>query len=80
MLELVRTNDVVIISLIGTLLTDSGIHHLVLDQHMSVLEGSIGMIARRIMVSKDQNNTARRLLKDAGLANYLITTRPANNG
>ena len=80
MLELVRTNDVVIISLIESLLTDSGINHLVLDQHMSVLEGSIGMIARRIMVSKDQNNSARRLLKDAGLANYLITARPGNNG
>ena len=80
MLELVRTNDVVIISLIESLLTDSGINHLVLDQHMSVIEGSVGMIARRIMVSKDQNNSARRLLKDAGLENYLITAHPANYG
>lgn len=71
MIELVRTNDVVIISFIQSLLNDSGIQHLVLDQHMSILEGSIGMIARRIMVAEESSIAARRLLKDAGLQKYL---------
>ena len=42
MQELVRTNDVVLISAIGALLDSAKIMHLVFDQNMSVLEGSLG--------------------------------------
>ncbi len=76
MIELMRTNDVVIISLVQSLLKDSDIHHIVLDQHMSILEGSIGMIARRIMVAEESSISARRLMKDAGLEKYLKTDSP----
>ena len=65
--ELVRTNDIVLISVIESLLEGAGIGHYVLDTHMSVLEGSVGMIARRIMVDSDEVNQARRILRDAGL-------------
>lgn len=71
MRELVRTNDVVLVSAIEALLKGADIHHLVLDQNMSVLDGSIGAIPRRILVHEDDNRQARQLLTDAGLAHEL---------
>ena len=71
MRELVRTNDVVLVSAIGALLDGANIDHLVLDQNMSILEGSLGAIPRRILVHDDDNRAARRLLTDAGLAHEL---------
>jgi Putative prokaryotic signal transducing protein len=71
MRELVRTNDPVLISAIEALLNGAAIHHLVFDQNMSVLEGSIGMLPRRVMVSDDDMAAARRLLTDAGLGHEL---------
>jgi len=69
--ELVRTNDVVLVSAIEALLNGADIHHLVLDQNMSVLDGSIGAIPRRILVHDDDNRQARQLLTEAGLAHEL---------
>jgi len=69
--ELVRTNDVVLVSAIEALLNGADIHHLVLDQNMSVLDGSVGAIPRRILVHDDDNRAARQLLTDAGLAHEL---------
>jgi len=43
----------------------------VVDQNMSVLEGSIGIFPRRILVGDDEFEAARRLLKDAGFASEL---------
>src|SRR5262249_19579905 len=50
MRELVRTTDAVLISAIEALLNGARIKHLVVDQNMSVLEGSIGIFPRRILV------------------------------
>ncbi len=44
---------------------------MVVDQNMSVLEGSIGIFPRRILVGEDQIQAARRLLEDAGFGNEL---------
>jgi len=71
LVELLRTNDLVIISFVESLLKDQEIHTLVLDQHMSMLEGSIGILQKRIMVTKEQLTQARRVLNDAGLAAHL---------
>jgi hypothetical protein len=71
MRELVRTNDAVLVSAVGALLDGAGIAHVVLDQNMSVLEGSIGILPRRILVAEDQARAARQLLVDAGLAHEL---------
>ena len=68
MIELVRTNDLVMISLIESLLTQDGVSFFVADQHMSAVEGSLGFLPRRIMVDSEQEGRARRLLRDAGLA------------
>jgi hypothetical protein len=69
--ELVRTNDIVLVSAIGALLDGANIHHLVLDQNMSIIEGSLGVIPRRILVHEDDNREARQLLRDAGLSHEL---------
>ncbi len=71
MRELVRTNDMVLVSAVGALLDGANIHHLVLDNNMSVIEGSLGVLPRRILVHEDDNLAARRLLTEAGLAHEL---------
>ena len=71
MRELVRTNDIVLVSAIGALLDGANIHHLVVDQNMSVVDGSIGILPRRILVHEDDNRLARQILRDAGLAHEL---------
>ena len=53
MREIVRTNDIVLISAIEALFNGANIHHMVLDQNMSVLEGSLGLLPRRILVEDD---------------------------
>jgi Putative prokaryotic signal transducing protein len=69
--ELLRTNDAVLISAIEALLSGARIAHVVVDRNISVLEGSIGAFPRRILVGADQLDAARRLLTDAGLAHEL---------
>jgi hypothetical protein len=69
--ELVRTNDAVLVSAVGALLDAAHIPHVVLDQNMSVLEGSIGILPRRILVSQCCIDDARALLEDAGLGHEL---------
>ena len=71
MRELVRTNDAVLISAIEALLKSANIVHMVVDQHMSVLEGSIGIFPKRIMVAEDEYENARELLAEAGYGNQL---------
>ena len=71
MREIVRTNDAVLISAIVALLDGAGIKSMVFDQNMSVLEGSIGMLPRRILVADGQELQARQLLVDAGLGHEL---------
>lgn len=65
--ELLRTNDMVLISFVEALLSDAGIGHLVADQNMSVLEGSIGVLPRRVLVERDRYDEARRLVEEAGV-------------
>ena len=71
MQELVRTNDAVLISAIEALLNGARIRHMVVDQNMSVLEGSIGIFPRRILVDEDHIDAARQLLEDAGFGEEL---------
>ena len=67
MVELLRTNDPVLISLVEAILAGENLHYFVADQHMSVLEGSLGFIRRRVMVSADDADSARDALSEAGL-------------
>ena len=71
MRELVRTNDPVLVTAIEALLKGAEIPHVVLDQNMSVLEGSLGILPRRILVDEDHVADARQLLQEAGLGHEL---------
>lgn len=71
MQELLRSNNLVLISFVEALLRGANIPHLVLDGHMSVLEGSVGALPRRVLVDADQIERAERLLTAEGLAHEL---------
>ena len=66
MKELLRTNDPVRLSWLQALLDDSGIESLILDDHTSLVEGSIGAIPRRLVVAERDYRRARALLAAAG--------------
>ena len=71
MIELLRTNDLVLISVVQALLADDRIQCFVADQHMSAVEGSLGFLPRRVMVERELIGRARRLLSQAGFAEEL---------
>jgi hypothetical protein len=71
MIELIRTNDVVTLSLAESLMKEAGIHCLIADQSMSVLEGSLGLLQRRFLVEDERADEARGILRDAGLGEEL---------
>lgn len=76
--ELLRTNDLVLISFVESLLREAGIEPWVADQNMSIIEGSLGILQRRVMVPADRLNQARRLLTEAGVGDEL--SKPARGG
>ncbi len=76
MRELIRTNDAVLVSAVVALLESAGIRPLVFDQNMSVLEGSLGILPRRVLVAADHASRARQLLLDAGFGHELRPDGP----
>jgi hypothetical protein len=62
------SNDPVRLSFLTALLSDAGIGSVLLDQHMSAVEGSIGAIPRRLVVATEDYARARRVLAEAGEA------------
>ena len=73
--ELLRTNDLVLISFVEALMRDAGIEALVVDQNMSIIEGSLGVLPRRILVPADRLDNARRIVHDAGIGEELEKPR-----
>ena len=71
MIELFRSNDPVVISFAEALLKEAGIEHATVDQNMSIMEGSLGILPRRMLVARHQHDSARRILSDAGLGSEL---------
>lgn len=71
MQELIRTNDAVLLSYAESLIRDAGIHCMIADQTMSILEGSLGLLPRRFLVEDDRADEARQILSDAGLGGEL---------
>ncbi|MEC7764654.1 MAG: DUF2007 domain-containing protein [Pseudomonadota bacterium] len=67
MKELLRTTDPTIIAFASALLSGEGIAAFPMDVHMSTLEGSIGILPRRLMVRADDYVRARRVLTDNGI-------------
>ena len=71
MVELMRTNDMVLISYVRALLGSEGIETFDFDLHTSVLDGSVAAIQRRVMVDDADEKAARQLLRDADLGDVL---------
>jgi hypothetical protein len=71
MIELLRSNDLVLISAVEAILAEYGIRIFVADQFTSAVEGSLGFLPRRVLVDSDYAPAARRALQEAGLAGEL---------
>lgn len=67
MKELLRSNDPVLLSFVSSLLQEARIEFIVLDTNMSVMEGSIGILPRRMLVEEGCIDQARNLLTEAGV-------------
>ena len=65
MVEVLRTNDVVLLSFVSALLDEANIDALVFDTHASIMEGSIGVLPRRIMVADSDLYYARKVIDEA---------------
>lgn len=63
MKELLRSNDPVFISWLMAALEGAGIHALLLDQHMSIVEGSLGILPRRVLVPDEQLDAAKSIVE-----------------
>jgi Putative prokaryotic signal transducing protein len=72
MKELLRTNDPVLLSYVSALLEEGDIAFIVADTNMSVLEGSIGILPRRVLVESARLAQARSLLTEADLGHALF--------
>lgn len=68
MKELLRTTDPTVIAFATALLEGEDIAAFAMDVHMSVLEGSIGILPRRLMVRDQDLFRARVVLRENGIA------------
>jgi Putative prokaryotic signal transducing protein len=71
MREIIRSNDPILLSFAQVILRDAGVDAVLMDQNMSVMEGSIGILQRRLMVARADWHPARRVLLDADLGGWL---------
>lgn len=67
MKELLRTNDPTEIAFAKALLQGEDIEWFEMDVHMSVLEGSIGVLPRRLLVADRDYFMASAALRDNGI-------------
>ena len=65
--ELLRTTDITVTAYVRAILIDAGIEPFELDVNMSVLEGSIGILPRRLLVRRSDAFEARAVLRDNDL-------------
>ena len=68
MKEVIRTNNLILISRVQTILDETGIQNKLLDTHASNIEGNISAIQRRLVVSNDDFHQSQKLIND--LENY----------
>ncbi|HEY8698484.1 MAG TPA: DUF2007 domain-containing protein [Rhizomicrobium sp.] len=65
MREILKSNNVVELNFAEVVLKDAGIPSVVLDSHMSIMDGSMVILPRRLMVSDEDEARAQAILKDA---------------
>jgi hypothetical protein len=62
MKELIRSNDLLLMSYVESLLRQAGIPHEVADEHTSAVVGLINALPRRILVEDDDWRRAKELV------------------
>lgn len=65
--EVIRSTDPALIACATALLRSEDIESFELDVHMSVMEGSVGVLPRRVVVRRADAHRANAALKAAGL-------------
>jgi hypothetical protein len=65
MRAVLKTIDPVVLNFAANLLSQEGIESVVFDTHASVMDGSMGFLPRRLMVSDEDFVRATKLLRDA---------------
>lgn len=75
MKEILRTTEALDITFATALLKGEGIRYYVLGENMAVLEGSIGIFPRRLMVAKEDAFVAAAVLRDNGIDSGLPNDR-----
>ena len=59
------TNNAVLLDFARVLLADAGIEAVIFDGHMSIMDGSLGVLPRRLMVAEDDFARADSVLREA---------------
>jgi hypothetical protein len=67
MIEILRTNDPTVIAFAQALLKAEGIEAFEMDVHMSILDGSLGILPRRLLVARPDAFLARHTLRANGI-------------
>lgn len=80
MKELLRTNDLVLLSWLQAELAAEGIEAIVLDTHASIVEGSISAIPRRVMVDDRDHARAEQVLARADDIRGIARSEDAADG
>lgn len=65
MRDVLKTNDMVLLNFAEAVLSNAGIEAVVFDGHMSVMDGSLGILPRRLMVADEDHGRAMAVLSDA---------------
>ena len=71
MKEILRTTDALDVTFATAMLKGEGIRYYVLGENMAVMEGSIGIFPRRVMVATEDAFVAAAVLRDNGIDNGL---------
>ncbi len=73
MRDILKTNDPVLLNFAEVVLSDAGIESVVFDGHMSIMDGSLGILPRRLMVTDTDYDRAKSIL--AAALPDVVTTR-----
>jgi hypothetical protein len=65
MRAVLKSLDPVVLNFAANVLSQEGIESVVFDTHASVMDGSMGFLPRRLMVSDEDFDRAHRLLREA---------------
>jgi hypothetical protein len=63
--DVLKTTDPVLLNFAEAVLTDAGIESVVFDSHMSIMDGSLGILPRRLMVTDTDFERAKSVLAGA---------------